>query len=180
MLAFLEDLVRRMIFVGQDRDVMQRRDIVHGFRSHKGVSVDEGDGLGVAKLGSHNHKPFQNRIVPPSLFHIVAARSPIASDGFLPRLDRHGAIVARRSQRSDCLSGAERCCQERRPLRRALALSRLFKPRSGNSVADLGHVQVPMRVVSGWWPLLDLTVCRSDLVPGFLAVVPRVALQTLW
>jgi hypothetical protein len=125
MLAFLEDLVRRMSFIWQYRDVMQRRDIVHDLIAHEGVSVDEGDGLFVARLVSHNHKPFQNRIVPPSLFHQVAARSSIASDGFLPRLDRHGAIVARRRQRSDCLSRAQRCCQERRPLRLALARGRL-------------------------------------------------------
>jgi hypothetical protein len=61
---------------------------VHHLVAHEGVSVDEGDGLGVARLVSHLRKPFQDSIVPPSFFHKVAARSPIAGTGFFP-----GSIV---------------------------------------------------------------------------------------
>jgi hypothetical protein len=108
MLGFLEDLVRRMFFIGQHRNVKQRRDIVHDLIAHVYVSVDDGDGLCAAKLVSHLRKPFQNRIVPPSFSHQVAARSSIASTGFFPRLHRHDAIVARSRQRSGCLSRHQR------------------------------------------------------------------------
>ena len=48
MLAFLQDLVRRVSVIGQRRNVKQRRDIVRDLIAHKGVSADESDGLGVA------------------------------------------------------------------------------------------------------------------------------------
>ena len=161
MQPFLEDLVLRMLIIGQHRNVKQRRDIVHDLIAHEGVSVDDGDGLGVARLASHIRKPFQNRIVPPSFFHQVAARSSIASTRFFPRLDRHDAIVARPRQRSGYLSRHQPCCEELRPRLLALALCRLRGPRGCNSVADRWHVQVPLRIVAGRLSLLQLTGFRS-------------------
>ena len=118
-----------MLVVGQHRNVKQRKNIVQHLIAHEGVSVDEGDGFGAARLVSHLRKTFQDRIVPPSLFHVVAARSPIAGARFCPRLDRHNAIVAGRGQRSGCLSRVQCCCEELRPPRFALALCRLLQPR---------------------------------------------------
>jgi hypothetical protein len=161
MLGFHEDLVFRMFVKGHHRNVKQRRDIVHNLRANEGVSVGEGDGLGVAFLVSHLRKPYQNPIVPPSFSHQVAARSSIANIGFCPRLDRHGAIVARRRLHSGCLSRHQRCCEELRPLLLALALCRLRGPRGCNSVADRWHVQVPLRIVAGRYWLLQLTGFRS-------------------
>ena len=100
MLGFLVDLVLWMLVIEQHRNVKRRRDIVHHLVAHEGVSVDDGDGLGVARLVSHLRKPFHDRIVPPSVCIIVAARSPIAGTGFDPGLDRQSAMVALRGRDS--------------------------------------------------------------------------------
>ncbi len=93
MLGTSRDLVLGMLGIGQRRNVKQRTDIVHALVAHEGVSVDDGDGLGVARLVSHIHKPFHDRIVPPFMCHKVAARSPIAGTGFDPRLAGQNAMI---------------------------------------------------------------------------------------
>ena len=94
------DLALGMLIIGQHRNVKLRRDIVHHLRAHEGMSVDEGDVPGFARLVNHLRKPFHDRIVPPFVFQKVAARSPIAGTGFDPGLDRQSAMVALRGRDS--------------------------------------------------------------------------------
>ena len=128
VLGTCRDLVLGMLVIGQHRNVKQRRDIVHHLVAHEGVSVDDGDVLGMARLVSHLRKPFHDRIVPPSFFHIVAARSPIAGTGFDPRLDLESAMIALSGLDPLNLPRRQSSRKELRPLRSAQALCRLLRP----------------------------------------------------
>ena len=178
VLGTSRDLVLGMLVIGQRRNVKQRIDIVHALVAHEGVSVDDGDGLGVARLVSHLRKPFHDRIVPPSMCHIVAARSPIAGTGFDPRLGRQSAMIGLSGLDSLKLSRRQCCRKELRPLRSAQALCRLLTPGACNSVAERRHIQVPLRIVAGRRGFLQFAGFRTKLISGLLARTPVVALQS--
>ena len=69
-------------------------------------------------------------------------------------------------------------CQELRPLRGTLALSWPLAPLGGNSVANAGQLQVPVRVITSRRLLVVTVCCRSKFVPMLPAIMSRLALQS--